>query len=267
MKILDPIRSLPRRFSLAGIGMLLALGLALPATALAAPSANSTCDLSCVQTFGNQLIATRLTSLGTLASKATTAFTAGHITSAQNTFLQTDVTNNVNGLNSLKTTLDSATDELAARADVKLIFIQFRIYAVVLPRDFRLLHVDVELWVDGKLRALQPTIETLIDQAPANEKAQLQTLYSDYKAQLGEAEAQMDAAQGQYNVLTPQNYNNDPTAYKSAYDAFVSDEEAAQTALHQAGSDLHQMVQIVKGNSSRGSGGSSTPTPTATSGV
>jgi hypothetical protein len=264
MKLLTPFRSLPRRLTLAGMGLLLALGLAVPATALAAPGAPATCDLACVQAFGNQQIANRLTSLGTLASKVTTAFNAGHITSAQNTFLQNDVTNNVNGLNSLKTTLDSATDEAAARADVKLIYLQFRIYAVVLPRDFRLLHIDIEGWVDGKLRALQPTIEALIAQAPANEKPQLESLYSDYKAQLGEAEAQMDAAQGQYGVLTPQNFNNDPTAYKNAFDAYVSDEEAAQNALHHAGSDLHQMVQIVKSNTSSGSSGA---TPTATSGV
>jgi len=246
---------------LAATGALLALGLLLPATALAAPDAALTCDLACVQAFGNQQIANRITDLGTLSSKATAALTAGHITSSQNSFLQTDVTNNTNGLNQLKSNLDSAPDEATARNDVKLIYVQFRIYAVVLPRDYRLLHIDVELWVDSKFRALQPTIEQMIEQAPANEKPELNALYSDYKAQLGEAEAQMDAAQGQYGVLTPRNFDNDPTAYKNAYDAYVSDEQTAHNDLHKAGADLHQMVQIVKSNSS------SSATPTATSGV
>jgi hypothetical protein len=235
----------------------------LPTTAFAAPSLPATCNLQCVQNFGNLQIANRLTALTALAGKSTNYFNAGYINSSQNSFIQTDVTNNTNGLNQLKSQLDATTVAPTARADVKLIYTQFRIYAVVLPRDYRLLHIDVETTVDAKLRGLQPEIEQWIQHAPPSEQQQLNALYSDYKSQLQEAEAQIDAAQGQYAVLTPQNFDNDPSTYKTAFQEYVADAQAAHNDLHNAGKDLHQIARIIKSSSS--SGGSATPVPTATS--
>jgi hypothetical protein len=260
MRIFEPFRRMPRRVGLIGAGAVLALSMALPSTALAAAATTSTCDLACVQTFGNLQIANRLTSLQALSGRVTNELNASRITSAQATTLQNDVATNTNGLNALKTKLDGETVESAARQDVKNIYEQFRIYAVVLPRDYRLLHIDLALYVDGQLRALQPKIEGWIDNAPSSEKAQLNTLYSDYKQQLQETEAQIDAAQGQLNVLTPQNFNNDNAGYKSAFQQYVNDDKTAHADLHKAASDLHQMAQILKANKS---GGTATATPTA----
>jgi hypothetical protein len=256
-------RRISRRVGLLGAGAVLALGMVLPATALAAPSTTAAlCDLTCVQNFGNLKIANRLTDLQALNSHVSNTLSAGYITSAQAGAIQSDVTTNTSGLNNLKTKLDGETTESAARQDVKSIYEQFRIYAVVLPRDYRLLHLDVALYLDGKLRALQPKIEQWIASAPASEQGQLNTLYSDYKAQLQEAEAQIDAAQGQLPVLTPQNFNNDNAAYKSAFQQYVNDDKTAHADLHKAAVDLHQMAKILKANQSA-SGGTPTATPTA----
>ncbi|MBF6592178.1 MAG: hypothetical protein IVW57_16835 [Ktedonobacterales bacterium] len=250
MKIFDPIHRLPRRLRLVGMGAALALGMALPVTALAAPAAPSVCDLACVQNFGNLKIANRLTDLTALSGKVTNQLNAGHITSSDASALQGDVTTNTNGLTTLKGQLDSASTIQAARQDVHLIYFQYRIYAVVLPRDYRILALDVAKHVDGALRALQPTLEKAIANAPSSEQQQLNTLYSDFKAQLQEAEAQIDAAQGQVNTLTPQNFDNANAIYKTAWQDFVNDEKAVRTDIHQAGADLHQISQILKGNSS-----------------
>ncbi len=257
----------PRRLATAGVGVLLALGMVLPATAFASPNLPAACSLQCVQNFGNLQIANRLTALTALAGRATNDLNAGYITSAQNGVIQNDVTNNSNGLNQLKSQLDSTTVEQTARADLKLIYTQFRIYAVVLPRDLRLLHVDIEVYVDGKLRGLQSQIQQWINSAPPSEQQQLNALYSDYKAQLTEAEGQIDAAQGQYSVLTPQLFDSDPGQYKSDYQAYVGDAQAAHADLRKAAQDLHQIAVIIKANSSSSGGASATPTTTTTTGA
>jgi hypothetical protein len=264
MTISKIFRRIPRRAGILGASALMALGITLPATALAAPNLPATCDLSCVKNFGDLRIAQRITDLNALASHVTNYVNAGDISTAQAQVIQTDLTNNINGLTTLKGQLDSASNEQTARNDVKLIYTQFRIYAVVLPRDYNELHVDIELTVDQKLRALQPKIEQWIDSATQTEKQPLNALYSDYKGQLQEAEAMIDAAQGQYAVLTPQNFNNDTSSYRSAFQQLKSDEQTAHNDLHTAGTDLHKMAQIMKSNSSNSP---SSATPTATSGA
>lgn len=246
-----------RRIAALGALAVLAGAAALPATALAAPShaantanaATSCATVQCVITFGDGEIARRLTSLNTFSGKVTSQLNAGHLTSAQAGTLQTDATDNENGLNALKTKLDAETSITAARQDVKNIYEQFRIYAVVLPRDYNTAWLDILQNIDGKLRAAQPKIEYAIDHAPASEQGQLNTLYSDYKAQLQEAESQMDAAQGQIATLTPANYDNDRSVYTTAWQDFRNDTKTAHADVHQAASDLHQIAQILKSGS------------------
>lgn len=262
---LTTIPRMPRRLAAFGVLAALAGAAVLPATAIAAPShatSKPSCTtVQCVIAFGDARIAQRLTSLKTLNGKVTNQLNAGHISSAQAGSLQSDVTTNQNGLNQLKSKLDAETDISAARQDVRTIYTQFRIYLVVLPRDYNITWLDVLQNVDGKLRAVQPKIESAIDHAPASEQGQLNTLYSDLKAQLQEAESQIDAAQGQIATLTPANFDNARSVYTTAWTDFRSDTKTAHADIHSAASDLHQIAHILKGNS----GASSTSTPTTSS--
>lgn len=249
MQLSKIFHSTPRRAAALGALAVLAAAVALPATVLAAPAtpaATHCSDVQCVITFGNTAITNRLSALGTLNNKATSQHNAGHISDAIFGSISGDVSSDTQGLTQLKAKLDAETDITAARQDVKNIYYQFRVYAVVLPRDYREISYGVMSFVDHKLRDLQPKIENAIAHAPASEQAQLNQLYSDFKAQLQEAESQLDAAQGQFATLTVNNFNNDQSVYKTALADTKTDEQTAHRDLHQAASDLHQIVTIIK---------------------
>jgi hypothetical protein len=247
-----------RRTVFFGATLALLLSAALPAIALAAPQ-DTRCgtDIACVKKFGDDAIAKRQTSLVGATTRINGFVTKGALTSTQAGPLLDQITTNKNGLASLKTKLDGETDITAARTDVKNIYLQFRIYAVFLPRTRHVVALDIMTNVDNKLKGLEPKIEDAIAKAPADKKDQLNTLYSDFKAQLKEAEAQIDAAQGQLPVLTPNTYNTDRATYDKAFAALHADTKAAHDALKKARDDLHQIAMILKGSKA-------TPVPSST---
>jgi len=249
-----------RRTVFFGATLALLLTAAIPAIALAAPQ-DTKCgtDISCVKKFGDDAIAKRQTSLDAATTKINGFVSKNALTSTQAGPLLDQITTNKNGLASLKTKLDGETDITAARTDVKNIYLQFRIYAVFLPRTRHVVELDIMTNVDDKLTAAEPKIEDAISKAPASEQGQLNTLYSDFKAQLKEAEAQIDAAQGQLPVLTPNTYNTDRATYGKAFAALHADTKATHDALKKARDDLHQIAMILKGSK-----GTPVPSITAT---
>lgn len=264
MKLTTMFQRMPRRVAACGMLAAIAASVVLPTAVLAAPAtpaATRCTTVQCVISFGDTQITNRLNALSTLNTKATKEHTAGHISDAIFNSVAGDVNNDTQGLTQLKAKLDAETDITAARQDVRNMYWQFRVYAVVLPRDYREIWYGVMSFVDQKFRALQPKIENAINHAPASERAQLDQLYSDYKAQLQEAESQLDAAQGQFAALTVSNYNNARTVYDTALADTRTDEQTAHRDVHQAASDLREMVEILKG----GTGAQPNPTATASS--
>lgn len=250
---------LPVRVAALGVSAILAVtlgvGLVAPVTAMAA--AKAPCDVKCVIDFGNLRIDRRLDALTKLNDRIATQADKGRITADQKAALQGDVANNQSGLTALRAKLDAETDATAARADVKTIYTQFRIYAVVLPRDYHQIALDIMVNLQAKLAGLEPKLQDAINNAPADKKDQLNTLYSDYTAKVASASTHISNAESQVPNLTPQNYDNSRNNYQIAWDTFRSEELAARANLRQAGSDLHQMTQLLKGTS--------TSTPSASS--
>lgn len=248
MKLLAILRRMPKRFLAIGLFSLLALS--IPATAFAAsPTTTPKCtatDTQCWITLGDQLIAARQTSLTSLGNKVTERLNDKLITSDQANVLQTDVSTNASGLTALQTKLNAETTATAARQDVANIFLQFRIYAVVLPRDYRRLYLDIEVNIDAKLRGLSEQLKEAIQGAPASEQGQLNTLYNDYIAQLTSAESQFDVAQTDLTALTPSNFNYNRSAYESSLNSLKTAEQTIHNALKQAGQDAHQIAKILK---------------------
>lgn len=236
---------LPVRVVALGAIMALSLGaVVLPTTASAAPPI---CDLKCVISFGDAKIAERQAALTKLGGAISNQAKDAHITSDQANALQADVKTNQTGLEALKSKLDAETQASAARQDVKDIYEQFRIFAVVLPRDYRSLELDIEINVAHKLKDLESKLQDAINGAPSSIKDQLTTLYNDYAMQVSNAEAQIDAAQGELPQLTPTNFNTDQTGYKTALTNLRNDVHTASKDLHEAAKDLHQMSGLLKG--------------------
>ena len=249
MKFVARFINIPRRFAIFATLCLLALSILVPTTAFAAASTNNKCataDTQCIIASGDQLIASRQTALTTLSGKVTARENQNQITSDQANILQSDISTNQSGLAALKSKLDAETDSKAARLDVANIFFQFRIFAVVLPRDYRRLYFDVEVNVDSKLRNLGPSVQQAINKAPAGEQAQLNTLFNDYKNQLSTAESQFDVAQAAFPALTPANFNYNRSTYQTTLRNLDTAERTIHNALKQAGSDLHQIARIIK---------------------
>lgn len=243
-------RHLPKRLWVLGAVATLALGLAIPLTANAAPATAqaSGCsgNLSCLITWGNARIALRLTALNALSGKVNDRLSDHSITSDQAAAIQADITTNINNMNSLKSKIDADTSATQALADDKSIFTTYRIFAAVLPHDYRWLLFDILQNVDGKLRSVIPTIQNAINGAPSGIQGQLNTLFTDYKNQLAAAEAQFDAINTDLPQITPANFDSNPTSFEATLTNLRTDENVAAKDLHAAAKDLHQMVQLTK---------------------
>lgn len=268
--------TLGRRLSLGGLGLLLATAalvpaatsLAAPQTGCATPPAGQTV-LQCIIAFGDSEIARRDTALNTFSGKVTAQANDKHVTSDQASALQQDVTTNLNGLAALKTTLDAATTIADARKDVALIFTQFRIFAVVLPRDAHHLWLDILSNVDQKMKDAEDKIQDAINKTSGDDdkngdKAAIAAAFQDYRNQLSSAEGQLDGALGLLPTLTPAQYNDKTSPYRTNYTDYVNDIHTAAQDIKAAAADLKKIVALLK--DLRGKGGAPVA-PTATTGA
>ncbi len=241
MKTIKRICSRPvLALSLALMGAVGLMGMttsAAPAASAAAPCTT----VACVQQFGDQRIQERLTALDKLK---TTAQNHKGLTDQQRTIIINDVNGNENGLNALKKKLDAETDIKAALADVKNIYVQFRIFAVVIPRDRGEILLFHEQNVVTRMTDANQQITELIqkDKNAGHDVSKLQALQADYNAKLADATKHMNAAQGLIPSLTPANYPGTNNTLKT----YRGDLKAAHKDIKAAASDLHQMLQILK---------------------
>ncbi len=242
------LHNFSKRFAILAVMAVMAVGALVPATVFAASNQPTKCaatDVQCVITVGNTLIANRQTSLNTLSGKISADLAAHKITSAQASVLQSDVTTNQTGLSNLKSKLDAETSAAPARQDALNVVEQFRIYAVVLPRDYRRIEMDIEINAKTIMQGVAPTIQAAISKAPANEQAQLNALFSDYQKQVAAANAQLGTAQADFPAMTPENFNQNHASYESTRLALDNALRAARLDLQQAAKDLKEMANIL----------------------
>lgn len=237
--------------SLAGAGATVVLATPAVSAVSAAPNVTSctATDVKCVIAFGDQRIDERTAALTKLNDRVNLQIAAGHITTSQVSAIQADVTSNKNGLTTLKGKLDAETDAAAARQDVRNIYSQFRIFAVVLPRDYHEVVLDSMTNVQAKLAGLEPKLQQAIASAPAGEQQQLNTLYSDYTAKVAAASTQITNANSLVSYFTPENFNSHRATYFTNWLTFRSDILAGRADLRQGANDLHQMATILKSSS------------------
>jgi hypothetical protein len=251
----------------AALGLTLAVAALMPVgTSLAAARATCT-QVSCVIAFGDAAITARNSALNTLQTKVTNQLTAQHITQDQANVVDGDVSTNLSGLAALKSKLDAETQMAPARMDVHNIYYQFRIFAVVLPRDYHHLWLDVLVQVDGKMRAAEPKIQDAINAIQGlpdkdGDKEKLNAAFADFKNQLPAAEGQIDGAQGLLPTLTPSSFDTTPATYKTNFTDYVNDIHTAHGDLRTAAKDLHTIAQALK--DLVGDQGAANPAPTAT---
>lgn len=240
------------------LGLVMAATLLAPGAALAAPRQpaprNETCaTTACVIAFGDHAIQLRLNSLATLSTKITNQQNLGHITSAQAGTLQSDVSTNQSGLNALKAKLDAETVIANARQDVRAIYAQFRIYIVVLPRDYNEVWLDILQNVQAKILAAEPQVQNAINSAAGltdkdndGDIAEANAKFTDLQNQVTNAGNQLSAATSLEGSLTAANFDASPTAYKTNWDSFRDDIHVSHQDVQAAAADLHKIAAILK---------------------
>lgn len=254
----------------AAVGLVLSAATLLPSgTSLAAGRATCT-TVQCVITFGDTAITARTNALNVLQTKVNNQLAAGHISASQAGTLAGDISTNLSGLAALKSKLDAETTLQSARQDIHSIYYQYRIFAVVLPRDYHELWLDLLMYVDGRMRAAQPKIENAIDAVQRlpdkdGDKGKINAAYADYRNQLAAAEGQIDAAQGLIPALTPTAFNTALTTYRTDYTDYVNDIRTAHADLRSAAGDLHTIARALKDLVGSQSGALPVPTATAAS--
>ena len=251
--IMQHLSRLARRLWLPAAIAAVALGMAVPLTVSAAPASSnqqsaSSCNgsLTCLISWGDARITERITALNTLSGKVSDRLSDHTITSDQAAAIQSDVTTNVDNLNALKTKIDADTDPKQALADDKSIFVTYRIFAALLPHDYRLLYFDIMQNLDAHMKNLIPTLQNAVNGAPSNIQSQLNSLFNDYQGQLAAAEAQFDAINSDLPQITPANFNSSQTSFASTLSNLRDAENVAAKDLRAAATDLHKMVQLAK---------------------
>lgn len=231
--------------SLVVCGTLAALAspLLLPSTAMAA-TGRCVEDVHCVIAVGDKDIADRQLALDKLNDRVTVLQSKHDINDDQASVIHLDVRTHHDSMADLKAKLDATTTIKDARMDVKAIY-EHRIYAVVLPRDYRHLHLDVAITLHDKLADLKPALESSIDKASADQQAQLNPLFTDYKNDLVAAEGQIDQAQSALPTLNADNYNTNRVGYETSFKQLTDAEKSLHATMHGAAADLHKIKGIL----------------------
>lgn len=250
-KIVATYKSFPKRCVAFGTAALLAASFLLPtATHAAASTATMTkCgvqDVQCVITIGDTLFTNRQTVLQKLQTEVTTLQEKKNLTDAQANNILNNLSTNLNDITTLKNTMDSEKTALAARKDIRQLYSQYRIFAVVVPRDSREIHLAVESNVQAKLVTIEPNLEHLIAKAPAANQAQLNTLYSDYKDKVVDARTNIDNAQDVLPDITVNNFDNNHGIFEASLKKLNDNTKQASADIHGAVADLHQLRQQLK---------------------
>ncbi len=229
---------------------------AASAPSAATPTPKCGQNLTCIQNIGYAEIDRRVAALDVLIARVATHT---HLTQTQQSAITQDARANISGLTDLRNTLKSETTVSAARADVQSIFKNFRIFAVVLPRDYGEIYLDHMTNVHDAFTAKEPTIQSILQEAQ-NEGinvTQEQAHLTDLETQVTNAGTQLSSAQGLIPSLIPANY---PGTTQSIAE-YHTDLKAAHGDLKAAWIDLKDIIAELKvaGFSKT----SPTPTPAA----
>jgi hypothetical protein len=199
-------------------GLLGASALLLPLAALAqptlptpsptpgpAPSTQQAAKLNTIKTHGGLEIDRRLTALENVLQKAKLNST---LTKDNKEFLLGQLRGELEGLNAIKTKLASETALSAARIDVQSVWLEYRVYALLLPKARLIVVADRLQSTGNRLKNLTEKIEAKIVGAEAQgyEVGDMQVELANMKTQQAAAENMYRDMVGKVIELQPSDY-------------------------------------------------------------
>jgi hypothetical protein len=154
------------------------------------------------------------------------------LTAADKAALTKQLNDEVSGLTALKTKLAAETTVAGARADVQSIVLDYRVYALMLPKTRMMASADRFAVVETKLTKLHDELA-----AKATSSADKSKL-ADMSSQIANASAQTTKLETELLALQPTDYNANHAvlvtyraAEKTAHDALVAARDDAKTVI------------------------------------
>jgi NAD-specific glutamate dehydrogenase len=216
----------------------LASVLALPASALsqAANSSSASSNQAKLATLiqrGDSEINRRLASLTTESGKISGAT---KLTASDKTALSSEVSVEVSGLTSVKTTLDSAPDLASAKADAQRIFNDYRVYALLVPKIALVKTADDQQVAESRLSALASKIQSRLTAAQQAKKdiTALQTQLNDMTTKLQTAHTISSTMETTVLAFQPSDYNANHSVLSGDRDQLKTAQADNQAALTDA---------------------------------
>lgn len=202
-----------------------------------------------------KLIDSRTADINRLITKVTNLTT---ITASDKTAILADLANAKTGLQTLEAKIQADTDLTTIKADTKLIFTNFRVFAVLGPKVSGLIVADRVNFLIGRLQTTTAKLTALVAQAKATGKdtTQMSALLSDYQTQITAAQSQVAAAKVSFEAMSV----SDVTAAKAAFQAGKADLRTARTDLSAARKDLQQLIPLLKATLPVATGSAATAT-------
>jgi hypothetical protein len=194
---------------------------------------NQTQVLSNIISKGNQEISRRLKNLTNLASLIDSAT---KLTASDKTTLLGEVSSTITGLNSLKTTLDNATNISQAVSDVQSIVSEYRVYVLVYPKIHLIKVADDQQAIELKLTTLASKLASrFTNHSSVNNLVTLKTDLSDMNSQISTAQAISSSVESTVITLQPTDYNANHTVL-----------EGYNSQLQTARSDIISAISYAK---------------------
>jgi len=215
-------------------------GVAAPAFADGSPSptpSRTAASLSGLQAAGAADTSKRITSLTAAITRITAA---KGLTDADRTTILDTLNADLTGMRSLASKIAADTTVAQARADVRSIFTQYRVYAVALPQAR--IAVEADRLSGTTIPRLQAAASKLASRVSASGNSGAQAELADLTTQLSTAQADVNGLSAAALAVTP----SDDDADHSAMTALRDKAKAALAAVKQAAQDAKGIRQSLK---------------------
>ncbi len=236
----------------------------VPSTA-AKQGVRKSANLTLVQQKGDLLIQQRLTTLHTILTRISGL---KRLTQDEKATLTTNINNDTTALTNLQAKIDADTDIMTARADVKSIYLTYRVYAEFDPQTALLAASDAMATSVDQFTLLAAKLQTRITQAASsgNTVTTLTALLAGIQNKTADAKNQYTTVNTDIASLTPASYNSNPTG---THQTFIASRVMLQTGradLQTALQDAKQIIAVLKTfkTTVTGTPSATTATPTPT---
>jgi len=158
--------------------------------------------------------------------------------------LVADLQTNIEGLNSLKDKINAETDFDVLKSYVKSIFVDYRIFMVVVPRNRGLFAAARLNHVIGKLENVSSKLESLINtyREEGKDTAEAEEYLNTLETDLANAKSDVDQAKSTFSSMTPEKDEEAGSTVKSGIESL----KEARTDLKDAAKQAKKIVSWLK---------------------